>query len=53
MAHSFGLKSDNGMWDGMIAMVISGVAGIGIGNFIMTKERSEVVAFTNILGFSR
>ena len=53
MTHSFGRKPDNGMWDGMIAMVISGEADIGIGNFIMTKERSEVVAFTNILGFSR
>jgi hypothetical protein len=37
----------------MMALVISGVADIGIGVFTMSKERSEVVAFTDALGFGR
>jgi ABC-type amino acid transport substrate-binding protein len=37
----------------MVALVISGVADIGIGDFTMTKERSEVVAFTDALEFTR
>jgi hypothetical protein len=37
----------------MMALVISGVADIGIGDFIMTKERSRVVAFTVALEFGR
>ena len=41
------------MWDGMIGMVSSGEADIGIANYVMTKERSEVVAFTDTVGFSR
>ena len=53
MAYSFGHKSDHGMWDRMIETVIRGKADIGIGNFVMTKERSELVAYTNALGFSR
>ena len=52
-ANSFGSKSGNGSWTGMMALVISGVADIGIGDFTMTKERSEVVAFTDALGFAR
>jgi ABC-type amino acid transport substrate-binding protein len=31
-------------------MVSSGQADIGIGYFVMTKERSEVVDFTNAIG---
>jgi ABC-type amino acid transport substrate-binding protein len=38
-------------WDGLAAMVRSGVADISIGSFAVTKERSEVVAFTDTLGF--
>jgi hypothetical protein len=34
-------------------LVISGEADIGIGDFVVTKERSEVVAFTNTLGLLR
>jgi hypothetical protein len=37
----------------MMALVISGVVDIGIGDFTMTKERSVVVAFTDALGFAR
>jgi ABC-type amino acid transport substrate-binding protein len=36
-----------------MAMVNSGIAEIGIGSFSVTKERSEVVAFTEILRSSR
>jgi len=37
----------------MIALVSSGVADIGIGDFTVTKERSEVVAFIDIVEISR
>jgi len=49
----YGSKSDNGSWNGMIALVSSGVADIGIGDFTVTKERSEVVAFIDIVEISR
>ena len=50
---SLGSKSDNGTWNGIIALVSSGVADIGVVDFTVTKERSEVVTYTNPLGFSR
>jgi hypothetical protein len=34
----------------MMALVSSGAADIGIGDFFLTKERSEVVEFTYTLG---
>jgi len=37
----------------MIGLVTSGIAHVGIGEFTMTEERSEVLAFTDALGFSR
>jgi C4-dicarboxylate transporter len=37
----------------MMAMVISGVADVGVGYFMVSKERSEVVVFTDTLGFGR
>jgi len=37
----------------MVSLVFSGVADIGIGDFTVTKERSEVVAFTNTIEISR
>jgi ABC-type amino acid transport substrate-binding protein len=37
----------------MIALVSSGVADIGIAMFAATTERSEVVAFTDAIDFSR
>jgi ABC-type amino acid transport/signal transduction systems, periplasmic component/domain len=52
-ADSVGSKSDNGSWNGIVALVISGVADIGASAFIITKERSEVVAFTYPVGSVR
>jgi hypothetical protein len=37
----------------MVAMVISGVADIGIGEFVATRERADVVAFVDTVEFSR
>jgi len=37
----------------MVSLVSSGVADIGIGDFTATKERSEVVAFTDAVEISR
>ena len=52
-ADSFGSKSGNGSWSGIVALVISGIADIGIGDFVVTKKRSELVTFTDPLGFIR
>jgi len=52
-ADSFGSKSGNGSWSGMVGLVSSGIAHVGVSPFIVTKERSEVVAFTDTLGFAR
>ena len=49
---SYGSKSGNGSWNGMIALVSNGVADIGIGVFTVTTERSEVVAFTDAIEIS-
>jgi len=53
VAGSYGSKSANGSWNGMVSLVSSGVADIGIGHFTATKERSEVVAFTDTVEISR
>jgi ABC-type amino acid transport substrate-binding protein len=37
----------------MVALVSSGIADIGIGDFTVSKERSEVVAFTDPIAFGR
>jgi len=37
----------------MMGLVSSGVADIGIGEFTVSKERSEVVAFTDTVVFGR
>jgi hypothetical protein len=50
-ADSFGSKSGNGSWSGMLGLVMSGIAHVGVEPFAMTKERSEVMAYTNALGF--
>jgi len=50
---SYGTKSENGSWNGMVSLVHSGVAEIGIGVFTVTKERSEVVAFMDTIEISR
>ena len=50
---SYGSKSGNGTWSGMVALVISGVADIAIGEFAATRERADVVAFVDTVEFSR
>ena len=50
---SFGSKSGNGSWNGMVSLVYSGVADIGIEHFTVTKERSEVVAFIGAIEITR
>jgi ABC-type amino acid transport substrate-binding protein len=37
----------------MMALVSSGIADIGIAGFTVSKERSEVVAFTDTVTFGR
>jgi hypothetical protein len=49
----YGSKTGNGSWDGMVGLVISGVADIGLSGFIVNIEKSEVVAFTEQHGFGR
>jgi len=52
-ADSFGSKSGNGSWNGMVALVMSGIARVGVEPFVATKQRSEVMEYTNTLGFTR
>ena len=52
-ADSVGIMSDNGSWNGMVAHVISGIADIGVTAVLPTRERSEVVTYTDTLGFVR
>jgi ABC-type amino acid transport substrate-binding protein len=49
---TYGSKSGNGSWNGVVALIINGVADIGIGVFTVTKERSEVVAFVDTIAFT-
>jgi ABC-type amino acid transport substrate-binding protein len=49
---SYGSKSGNGSWNGVVALVSNGVADIGIGDFTATTERSEVVAFIDTIEIS-
>ena len=46
-------SNNNGSWNGMVSLVYIGATDIGIGDFTVTKERSEVVAFTDTIEFSR
>jgi len=50
---SYGTKNANGSWNGMVSLVYRGVADIGIGDFTVTKERFEVVAFLDAIEISR
>jgi hypothetical protein len=50
---SYGSKSGNGSWNGMVALVNSGNADIAISDFLVTKETSELVESTYALGFIR
>jgi len=52
-ADSFGSKSGNGSWSGMVALLISGIAHVGVEPFAVTKERTEVVAYTDTVGILR
>jgi ABC-type amino acid transport substrate-binding protein len=52
-ADSYGSKSGNWSWSGMMALVSSGVADVGIGDFTATRERADVVAFIDTVEFSR
>jgi len=52
-ADSLGILSGNGSWNGMTALVMSGIADIAVSGFYLTKERSEVVAYTDTLGVLR
>jgi ABC-type amino acid transport substrate-binding protein len=49
----YGSKSDNGSWNGMVSLVYSGVADIGIGSFTVTRERYDVVTFIDTIEISR
>jgi len=53
MTDAYGSKSGNGSWNGMVSLVISGIADVGIGDFTARKERSEDVAFTDTVEISR
>jgi ABC-type amino acid transport substrate-binding protein len=50
---SYGKVPANRSWAGIVALVSSGVSDIGIENIAVTKEMSEVVAFTDTLEFRR
>lgn len=52
-ADSIGSLSANGSRTGLIPPVISRVADVSIANFVVTKERTEVVGFTDALKFER
>jgi hypothetical protein len=45
--------SGNGLWSGMVALVMSGIAHVGVIPFAVTKEKSEIVAYTNTLKVAR
>jgi hypothetical protein len=49
----YGSVTSNGSWDGVVGVVTSRNADIGVSSIFVTKEKSEVVAYTNILGFIR
>jgi hypothetical protein len=40
-------------WSGIVGLVISGNSHVGVGEIAVTKERSEIVAYTNNVGFRR
>jgi hypothetical protein len=49
----FGSKSGNGTWNGMVGLVTRRTADIAVSEIFLTKERSEVVAFTETIRFVR
>ena len=50
-AESFGSISDKGSWNGMMELVSSGIADVGVASFLVKKDGSDVVAYTDALGF--
>jgi hypothetical protein len=50
---SYGSNTGNGSWNGIVGLVMSGNADIGITFFYVTQEISEVVAYTYTLGYIR
>jgi len=52
-ADSFGSTSGNGSWNGMVALVMNGIVHVGVEQFTVTKERFEIVAYTNTLEIAR
>jgi len=52
-ADSFGSMSGKGSRSGMTALAIRGITEVGASRFMVTKGRSEVVAFTDTLEFHR
>jgi ABC-type amino acid transport substrate-binding protein len=50
---SYGSKTGNETWTGIVALVASGVADIGVGDFTATGQRSDVVDFIDTVEFSR
>jgi hypothetical protein len=45
--------SGNGKYGEMTALEMSGIADIALSGFRLTKDRSEVVAYTDTLGVIR
>jgi hypothetical protein len=52
-ATSYGSKSSNGSWSGIIGLVSNGEADIGIGDFTANVKRSYVVDFIDTVEVSR
>jgi hypothetical protein len=50
---SYGANTGNGSWNGMFGLVMRGNADIGTSPFYVTKEKSELVAFTDALAIVR
>jgi hypothetical protein len=52
-AERVGFKFGNGSWSGMIELLSSGIAHVGVQPVRVTKETSEVVAYAYALGYVR
>lgn len=50
---SYGSKIGNGSWNGIVGLVSSGVAEIGVGHSAVTMQRYSVVAFIDTVEFTR
>jgi hypothetical protein len=50
---STGHTFDKGSRRGMLEEVSRGIAEVGVGDFIVSKERSEEVAFIDTMGLLR